>query len=73
MDNRISIVKIVIVSVIILLSASLLFDSIGRAWRYTTEAETTVNRENMQICLSKNVSFQECYRAIFDSYSFKNN
>lgn len=61
------ILKLLIVLAAIFAGVILLMNNIGRSWVY---ADLEHGRE-MEICLSKEVAFQDCYRAIYDRSSFK--
>jgi hypothetical protein len=57
----------ILIIIAIFLGISMFANFIGRATVYKDEEKA----REMQVCLEKNVSFQDCYQAIYDSYAFK--
>lgn len=63
--------KDIILAVLIVLAIYfgivLIASLIGRAKVYFDQENT----RRTQVCLEKGVSFQDCYRSIYDSYAFR--
>lgn len=71
-EKIMDLLTIIIISFIALIAASFLTTMIGRAVVYSHTTNSVNNDKNMQICLSKNIDFKDCYQAIYNYNAFKN-